>query len=123
MKGILIDVEKCEVKQINLKGKLEDYYKFIGCDLITSVSCPNSGDHDVIVDDEGLLKEIKGLFSVDNTEEPQFAGNGIILKVNEEVGKWTSSKLTVDELRRRITFWKLVPTPLGNCLFRVKKEA
>ena len=122
MKGIFIDVEKCEVSQINIKGNLDDFYRLIGCNVITTISCPNSGDHDIIVDDEGLLKEIKGMFSIDDENEPQLAGNGVILRVNEELGKWMASKLTVEEIKRRITFFKLIQTPLGKAIFKVRKE-
>ena len=118
-KAILIDVEKCEIREVEIKGKLEDYYRLIGCDLITSVSVPNSEDHDVIVDDEGLLKPFKGLFSIDDSENPHFAGNGLIMKVNFKVGSWISSKLTVDEVRRRITFWKVVYTKSGRIIFKL----
>ncbi len=121
-KAILIDVKKSEVSQIEIKGKLDDFYRYLGCDIIDSVSVPNSEDHDVIVDDEGLLKEICGLFSIDEEKEPQFAGNGIIMAVNEDTGNWLSSRLTVEDVQRRITFWKVITTPLGKILVRVPKK-
>lgn len=122
-KAILIDVEKFEVSEVELNGKLDDYYRLIKCDLITCVSVPNSEDHDVIVDDEGLLKEVIGLFSIDDENEPQLAGNGLIMKVNEEDGSWHSPELTVEEVRQRITFWKVVNTIGGRFILRVPKQS
>lgn len=121
MKGILIDVEKCEIREVELKAKLEDYYRLIKCDLITCVSYPNMKNHDVICDDEGLLKEIKGMFSIDDDNEPQIAGNGLILKVTAG-GNWVSSKLTVEDVKQRITFWKVVSTDHGRFIVRMPKK-
>lgn len=121
-KAILIDVEKSEIREVELKGKLDDYYHFIKCDLITSVSVPNNEDHDVIVDDEGLLKPFIGMFSIDDEHEPQYAGNGLIMKVNPINGNWITSKLTVDEVRKRITFWKVFYTDSERIIVRVPKN-
>ena len=121
-KAVLIDVEKSEIREVELKGNLDDYYRFIKCDLITSVSVPNNEDHDVIVDDEGLLKPFKGLFSIDDENEPQFAGNGLIMRVNEDSGNWITSKLSVDEVRKRVTFWKVFYTTAGRIIVRVPKN-
>ena len=121
MKGILIDVEKCEIREVELKAKLEDYYRLIGCDLITCVYYPNLEKHDVICDDEGLLKEIKGMFSIDDENDPQIAGNGLILKVTPN-GNWVSSKLTVEDVKQRITFWKVISTSVGRLIVRMPKK-
>ena len=118
MKAVFIDVEKGEIRDIEFKGKLEDFYHYIHCDIVDAVPFPDDENHDVVVDDEGLLKKIVGFFSIYDDSEPQYAGNGIIVGVNNNVGKWISSKYSAEDIKRRITFWTVKYTPMGNFLVK-----
>lgn len=105
IKGILIDVYNQEVREVKMTADLDSYYKHIKCDLITCVSLDE--DHDIVVDDEGLLKCPKHFFSIDNDGEPQYAGNGIIFGVNEYNGEWINHKLNLEEFKQRVTIWEV----------------
>lgn len=98
IKGILIDVEKQEVKEVTFKNDLEEYYRLLKCDVITAPSI--NDDHDVIVDDEGLLKRGLLFFEYEGAE---FAGNGMIVKVND-YGDWTSHTMNFEEVKKKVTF-------------------
>ena len=76
IKGILIDVEKLTVTEVEFENNLSSYYRFLKCDCVTTALYDEH--HDVIVDDEGLLKTpIVGLFETPDGGE--YAGNGLIV--------------------------------------------
>ena len=97
--GILIDVENLEVREVQIKGKLEDFYKLLKCDLITAPSFDEK--HDIIADDEGLLKGPTTFFQYEDIE---LAGNCMIVGVNEDTGNWISHSLNFEEIKSKITF-------------------
>lgn len=105
IKGILIDVYHQTVEEVQMDADLEAYYKHIKCDLITCVSLDD--DHDIVVDDEGLLKNPHHFFSIDCDGEPQYAGNGLIFGVNEKNGEWTNHHLNIKEVKQRISIWEV----------------
>lgn len=62
VRGILIDPDKQEVKEVTFSNNLEGYYELLGCDLIDRVSIDDR--HDLVVDDEGLYKGHETAFSI-----------------------------------------------------------
>lgn len=97
IKGILIDVENQVVREVTFKNKLEEYYRLLKCDLITAPSFDEN--HDIIADDEGLLKP-NNFFQY---EEIELAGNCMIVGVTES-GNWKSHSLNFEEIKSKITF-------------------
>jgi hypothetical protein len=97
IKGILIDVENQVVKEVTFKNKLEEYYRLLKCNLITAPSFDEN--HDIIADDEGLLKP-NNFFQY---EEIELAGNCMIVGVTES-GNWKSHSLNFEEIKSKITF-------------------
>ena len=81
--GILIDVKNCEVKEVKFKNTLKEFYRLLKCDIITAPSFDDK--HDIIADDEGLLKP-NNFFQY---EEIELAGNCMIVGVSEN-GNWKS---------------------------------
>ena len=108
MKAVLIDVENCTVKDIEIRNRLEDYYKVIKARVITTIECSLKENHDLILDDECLLTSPKGFFSIDS-EEIQFAGNGLIVSYIPSTGNWRGSKITAEEVLKHIHFWEVFP--------------
>ena len=103
MKAIFIDVVNREIKEVEIRNRLVDFYTLLKCRLVAAPSFDDR--HDVIVDDEGLLKEtFIGFFEID---DPKFgntyAGNGLIVRVNDE-GRWLSHKLDIEEVKKKIHF-------------------
>ena len=104
IKGILIDSESNTVKEVEFENSLTSYYDMIKCDCVTTVLYDNK--HDLILDDEGLLKSpIKGFFEISDVGE--FAGNGVIVSFNAK-GEWGPHKLNVDEVKKRVKFFQFV---------------
>lgn len=55
MKGVLI--KQNEVKIVEFRDKLEDYYKLLGVDIIDIISATiDNKSFEIVCDDEGLLK-------------------------------------------------------------------
>ena len=104
MKAILIDVVKMEIKEVEFKKSLENIYKLTQCNCVTAPSFDD--DHDVIVDDEGLLKQpIIGFFEIyDSDYANVYAGNGLIVGVDNNRGEWKSHRLDVEEVKKHIRF-------------------
>ena len=104
MKAILIDVVKMEVKEVEFKKSLENIYKLTKCRCVTAPSFDDN--HDVIVDDEGLLKQpIIGFFEIyDSDYANVYAGNGLIVGVDNNRGEWKSHRLDVEEVKKHIRF-------------------
>ena len=96
--GILIDVENCEVKEVKFKNTLKEFYRLLKCDIITAPSFDDK--HDIIADDEGLLKGPTNFFQY---EEIELAGNCMIVGVTEN-GNWKSHSLNFEEIKEKITF-------------------
>jgi hypothetical protein len=97
IKGILIDSEKKEIKEVELiqenGSTLQSIYKELKCDYINSACGDlfNRLSHALFVDDEGLLKnEPMGAFCIRIGESGHLyesqvlSGNGIIVGVDEE---------------------------------------
>ena len=91
IKGILIDSKNLNVSEVEFEPTLEEYYRLLDCDCITAPSF--NEDHDVIVDDEGLLKGPTNFFEIDGAE---YAGTGMILKVNDNANFNLSLKMIVN---------------------------
>lgn len=96
--GILIDVENQVVKEVKFKNTLKEYYRLLKCDIITAPSFDDK--HDIIADDEGLLKGPTNFFQY---EEIELAGNCMIVGVSEN-GNWKSHSLNFEEIKAKITF-------------------
>lgn len=107
IKGILIDVHNLEVKEIEFEDSLERIYRILRCDIITTAPCPYEG-HDIVADDEALLKPLQNFFTfnIDNIER-SLCGNGLIVSYDEE-GNWNDHKLNVDEVRASVHFLKYI---------------
>lgn len=100
IKGILIDVEKLTVTEVEFENELSSYYRLLKCDCITTA--PFDEGHDVIVDDEGLLKTpFIGFFETPDGGE--YAGHGLIVGFNDD-GDWISHKLNFETVKNSIRF-------------------
>ena len=91
IKGLLIDVSRLKgVNEIEFEDTLENLYKLCDCRLI-DVAERKVGDHwyDIVVDDEGLLKQdpIPSVF--DGKQQPMLAGCALFVNHDDE-GNFTS---------------------------------
>ncbi len=107
MKGILIDVENKEVKEVEVDKKniLDSMYKHIGCQLVDRVGLNRSDD--LWVDDEGLLtvNEDSKFFSFRGYPSP-LVGNGLILG-HDGMGESIEPKITIEEVRMNVKFYTM----------------
>lgn len=99
MKGILIDVNKQTVEEIQYKD-YKDIQKFIECDVF-SIGFYLENNHVVYVDDEGLYTDKKGW--VYNDIPNIFIGNALI-EHNNKSGNAIDVTISVEELRNKIVF-------------------
>ena len=102
MRGILIDPFTRTISEIETGGTLAEIYSTLEVELITVVSI---GQEDILyIDDEGLLvpKEVQEYFYWRGSNQP-YAGRGLILGTDEE-GDNTDTSLTVEDVRRLVTF-------------------
>ena len=78
MEMLLLDVQNNEVKVVEANG-LEDYYKYIGCDLIDIVR-RKIGDLtvEIVCDDEGTFCEHPKVSAIDIAGRPCLVGNLLI---------------------------------------------
>lgn len=99
MKTILIDPEAQTVSEVEIEEfSLKPIYKILGCKRIDkSYLMP---DIDLVVDDEGLLKD-NYLFSIMGNI---YAGKAIIARVTAG-GDWKSPKtIDVSSIRNKVNF-------------------
>ena len=61
IKVILIDVTKRIVEEVEIFDELKEYYRLIDCNTVTTAMFDEQ--HDVILDDESLMKPLKNFFS------------------------------------------------------------
>jgi hypothetical protein len=115
IKGILIDSEKREIREVELiqenGSTIQSIYKELKCECITSACSEifRHVDHALFVDDEGLLKTHPlGAFCVTLNPRPYtsqtLSGNGIIVGIDNE-GETISHKLDI-EMIKKIVVWE-----------------
>lgn len=107
IKAILIDPFTETVSNVTLVDtKLETYYNLLGCSLITMAGLADGVD--MILDDEGLLKDSKSqaYFKIGIGSQP-FAGKALIVGTDEE-GNTVSvpENITTEKVFERVIFFK-----------------
>jgi len=113
IKGILIDPENAVIKEVTFHPQLNEYYRLIGCDCITSY--PYDDEHDFVLDDEGLFKELTNGFRLkDDSIESGFVGKAVLVGRGEL--DWNSHRLNLEDVKNRIQFFVITQTPLGTML-------
>lgn len=101
-KGIFIDSENKTITEREVSSS-EDIYKLLKIRLFDVVQVSHNAD--LIVDDEGLLKD-NYCFKYGNTI---LAGNGLVVGVHHKTGSWGNSPLTLEEVESEVEF-------LGYCI-------
>ena len=92
--GVLIDVKEGTAKKTTIEKSLDGYYKALDCDCIDIAAREIGGKmFDIILDDEGLLKNDPIMSGVQNGH-PCFVGNLFIVKYN---GRGDVTSLSDDE--------------------------
>ena len=78
MKMLLLDVYNNDVKVVEVNG-LEDYYKYIGCEIIDIVR-RKIGDItvEIVCDDEGTFVEHPKVSAIDIAGQPCLYGNLLV---------------------------------------------
>ena len=111
MRAIKIDVVKETVEEIEISGSLDSMYAALQCDCICSVGIHLTPCEVLWVDDEGLLKDPIGAFTIVGYPNP-LSGHGIILGVTSS-GANRSTKYSADLVRRMVEFTdpKYLPKP------------
>lgn len=84
--------------------ELEQIYKLLDCELITSVQLPN-GDA-IFVDDEGLFKGHTGCFIVRGHPEP-LTGKGLVIGTDRQ-GNSADAKASLQALTAETAFMHLL---------------
>ena len=59
IKGILINVKDRKIEEVEFENSLKGVYEKLGCDCVTTVPYPFDEKHEIIVDDESLLKPLQ----------------------------------------------------------------
>ena len=102
-KGILIDVEKREIKEVVIEDTLDSIYEQIKCDTFDCVQIHE--ENDVYVDDNGLfsLTPYSKFFHYKTYPQP-ICGNGLILGIDHESGESIDTTLTIEEVKKNVKF-------------------
>ena len=114
-KGILIDVQNREIKEVEIEDGIQSIYEQIKCDTFDYVQIHE--ENDVYVDDNGLLNltDKSMFFSYKGYPQP-LCGNGLILGIDHETGESIDTTLTIDEVKKSVTFLTLFEVQLMSRL-------
>ena len=99
MRAILIDPYAQEIVEVEYSGDYNDIYKFLQCDLFTTVYMPDTMDS-IYVDDEGLYVENQRYFKFADYPQP-LAGMGLVLGCNDE-GDSVSCESTLEQVKAQV---------------------
>lgn len=103
MKAIKIDTKKREVYEVDIQGRdIKTIHKELECDCFTQVGQALDNGDTLLVDDEGLLKDVWGLFIIGQYPQP-LAGHGLLIGVDDE-GETVPVKSTVEQIRKLVQF-------------------
>ena len=116
-RAILIDPFTQTITEVKMVDtKLQTIYALIGCDTITITSLANGID--MILDDEGLLKdsESQAYFKFGITSQP-FAGKALIIATDDE-GDFASlpEEVSLDKVNDKVIFFKPSKKTLAESL-------
>ncbi len=103
MRAILIDPLTQEVREVQIKAELKEYYNVIGngCNL---VDCPlkfENGDA-LYIDDEGLYHENIGAFIMRDWDNPVM-GRALIVGTDQE-GNTVDAVTDIEEVKYNLMF-------------------
>lgn len=103
MKAILLSTQENTARVVSPEG-LDDYYRLIGCDCIDIVTRKIGRKvYDIIVDDEGLLKDDPVISAIDNLGRVMLVGSLIICGLADEEGELTDlTPKDIEYIRKRI---------------------
>jgi len=104
MKGILIDVQKKEVREVEWND-YKDIYRLLGCELFEIVQI--DGGNFVYVDEEGLLNLNPSSMFFDMGLHQPFVGNGLVTGLNYDTGETIEPTMTVEEVRNVVKFMNI----------------
>ena len=105
-KTFLINAHKCEIREIEISGELEDYYKHIGCSMIQHVPSYTEGSPDLYVDEEGLWNKT-GLWFVYAGFPQPLCGNAIAIGTDSE-GETVAPDVTLEAMKEAVRFVDLI---------------
>ena len=100
MRAYLLDVEnkRKQVVEIDDNRHLEEYYKYLNCSVIDITNRKVGGKwFDIIVDDEGMLKENPIVSALDSDMQPALVGNLLFCNWDGETGEEIS--LSDDDIK------------------------
>ena len=111
MKAIFIDSREEQVKEIEIEDKLEEYYKYIGCDLIETVyTTINKKPIVIICDEEAALKdEVCKEGFILMMDGKFIIGNAIIVGPKEDY--FIDSPVSVEEVQQEIIWAEAIQAP------------
>jgi len=85
VKMFFLNVKKGSFGTVEIEPTLSEYYRLIGCTCIDMVTRELKDEvYDIILDDEGLLKEKPLISSVDSEGNPMTVGNLLFTRCNDE---------------------------------------
>jgi hypothetical protein len=107
MKAILIDSKNKTVTEVKISNSntLVDWYKAIECNCVEIAMQVNIKNDKLLVDENGLLKELKldtPFFFYGGSLQP-FVGNGLIVGVDDE-GDSISCHISAAEVSENVVF-------------------
>ncbi len=101
MKAYFINAEKREVTEIDIPDAYPHANEKIGCQWIACGHMDENGDS-FYVDDEGLLTSPQHFFLLEDSAQPAFAGNSVVLGLDNETGESQDVVASLDEIKERI---------------------
>jgi len=99
VRAIFINAEKKEITEVMVeKGSFKDHYALIGnkCDLVQVVPFKVGKGDTLLVDEEGLCKEVRAQFF--------FQGWGGPLQGNAIVDGGNGAESTIEEIKERVAW-------------------
>jgi hypothetical protein len=100
MRGILIDAEARTIAEVEHTGKLPEMYSSIRCTEVEFV--PLDDENDLWVDCEGAINDTSFGFLYSGH---YFFGNALILSMDPINGECIATKISLDAVRSRFSFW------------------
>lgn len=105
---LLIDTNELEPKIVKTNGRLKDWYRLIGCELIDIVSFELEGHiYDAIFDDEGLFAKDFKVTAIDKSGNPVLLGNIVICRCDENGCEISLSNKDINRICRHLV--RVVP--------------
>lgn len=115
IKAFLVDVNNKSARAVEIEPSLDKYYELLECDCIDIAERSVGGKiFDIIVDDEGLMRDTQVISAIDSRCKPMLVGNLLFVHHDREGNTTGLSDSDCEHLLASVHHIRTISDPDGH---------